>query len=106
MGWNVSVIGFHQDDSACNKLRYFHIKLIYIFMWNIWDVELLLWTEQVASLHRSVAFCESEGCDTALFVRMGDFPVTFFVSGCISVQEKQIVNSGMACGELHLLSLT
>jgi hypothetical protein len=50
-------------------------------------MELLLYTEQVASLHRSVTFCESEGRDTALFVGMGDFPVTFFVSGCISVQE-------------------
>jgi len=54
-------------------------------------MELLLYTEQVASLHRSVAFCESEGCDTAVFVGMGDFLVTFFVSGCISVQEKLIV---------------
>ena len=91
MGWNVSVIGFHQNDTAYKKLRYFHIKLIYILMWNIWDMELLLYTEQVASLHRSVAFCESEGCDTAVFVGMGDFLVTFFVSGCISVQEKLIV---------------
>jgi len=41
-------------------------------------MELLLSTEQVASLHRSFAFCESEGCDTALFVGMGDFPCDIF----------------------------
>jgi len=41
-------------------------------------MELSLCTEQVASVHRSVAFCESEGCDIALFVGMGDFPSAIF----------------------------
>jgi hypothetical protein len=68
-------------------------------------MELFVCTEQVASLHISVAFCESEGCGTALFVGMGDFHCDFF---CVWMHfsSRKTVKSGIACVELHLLSLT
>jgi hypothetical protein len=58
-------------------------------------MELLLCTEQVASIHRSVASCESEGCDTALFVGMVTSPVTFLCMGAFQFKKNSQVRDGM-----------